>query len=619
MPSEPSTAFLLAEWDGSIDLRDAGTILSLDPAVSHQLESRGSHFQTLEHFYDERDLRTKEGDYYHAQLRWFGQFDRFLQDHFSLCRQYHIPIATANYLRLKYCFDTIAVNAFIIRHLFEHFKSSGIREVRYVYRGGAEKTQRSIFHFEPQVAWVFGEILKCLCGSFGLHFRPQRLGPQEPPRIFSPAPMTPWKRMAKNIRNAFKFRKILRGKSMRQEIFFFMHAGGLDVDIPIREVIRRGAGVLVKEHGRIWQEHRLARPSMLPPTLEPGVLDTLSREASVAEKSLTADAEVMRQAAVLTGVDPSSTLLPFLKEFIGKDIPVILAEALQMRVLFLQEKVHYVLGRANTDPGSTAAFIAAKYMETARSCCLEHASFGLENELFQTSDTATYDITLPRDPLTTAFLKKYLAAHPEIPCRVQPSMHYLKWVERTAGSRIRLRKPGMIIYVPKKLLRLLRPFNNMPYPCTWYYEFQKAILDLFADRPSNRFIYKHAEAKTQRWAEDSILRYLQRKKASHIEVYRKELLRVLPMADRVITDYPSGAFFEAVAAGKAVLCLAADYLRVMPEARKVFGKSLRFFRTFDEAKKIVAEFLDADPDEYRVRFPLEEGDFVTALGKASAS
>ena len=81
-------------------------------------------------------------------------------------------------------------------------------------------------------------------------------------------------------------------------------------------------------------------------------------------------------------------------------------------------------------------------------------------------------------------------------------------------------------------------------------------------------------------------------------------------------DSPSGALFEAAVAGKPVLCLYADHLRIAPMAKELFGKSLQPFHTSDEALAILKRFLDSDPEEYKVKFPLDRRSFYECFTAA---
>jgi len=151
----------------------------------------------------------------------------------------------------------------------------------------------------------------------------------------------------------------------------------------------------------------------------------------------------------------------------------------------------------------------------------------------------------------------------------------------------------------------------MVYPLTWYFEFQKQIINYFGQETKYDFMYKHAQGTE--WAEHSILDYIKDSGFENITILRENFLKTLKYADRVIVDYPSGAFFEAAISGKPVLCICADYFKILKQAKAVFGKSLQQFASTDDAISIIKEFLCCEPQDYTVNIPLSKNDFLDAF------
>jgi hypothetical protein len=80
-------------------------------------------------------------------------------------------------------------------------------------------------------------------------------------------------------------------------------------------------------------------------------------------------------------------------------------------------------------------------------------------------------------------------------------------------------------------------------------------------------------------------------------------------------NYPSGALFEAAVSGIPVLCVCADYFRILKEAKIVFGKSLQQFSSIDDAISIIKNFLYSEPSEYIVNIPLSNENFIDVFKK----
>ena len=106
------------------------------------------------------------------------------------------------------------------------------------------------------------------------------------------------------------------------------------------------------------------------------------------------------------------------------------------------------------------------------------------------------------------------------------------------------------------------------------------------------------------WLGESTLTYLSQKRYPNILTESRIFSECFPEADRVFLDYPGTTLYEAAAAGLPVMCLHHELLPIQENSRRVFGKSLQSYRTMDEAKQKIKDFLEADPSEYRVALPL---------------
>jgi hypothetical protein len=199
---------------------------------------------------------------------------------------------------------------------------------------------------------------------------------------------------------------------------------------------------------------------------------------------------------------------------------------------------------------------------------------------------------------------------------VLQSPHYLRYLQQHHRSQ-KVKKKEKIVYVQKKIFDRVRMFNNMNFPLTWYFEFQKKLLDYFEQETNFDFIYKLAQG--QAWAENALATYITDKKSDNLFVFKKHFLESLRFADRVIVDHPSGAFYEAVVSKKPVLCLYADYIDILPEAEVAFGKVLRRFSSMDEAIYHIKEFLYGNPQHYIACVPFSNDDVAGVFHKIIAS
>ena len=615
-------AIFLEQYIPSVE-EIGGEIISLDPVVSHRLSKKNIVYTILENYYDENDLREGEDIYFSSQMDWFNKFDLFLKDNISFCREYNLPLAKANYLRMKYFIDTVVINCFILSNFFK--KKKNLSEILYVPKSSDGNNDLSIFNFTLSNRWLFGQLLELFCRKNGVRFKyasnyRTKTSSKSPSHV-KPIKRNHYKDFLKIFFNALKFNKSKKffktNKGMKGLKLFFMHAGSPDIDIPIKEGLNHSADVYIKDKERIVREDSLMRKTVFIKDLEEDSRRVLEEECEKCVKNLKEDSTVISWINDKCHIDVAHIVLPFLKCFILKDIPLIIINAINMFDFYRSEGIDYVFARGNTDRDSVGALIAAKYMGGAGSICIQHASFSVNSPVFSVFETETYDFIFTRDDISQSFYENARLAWTkgDAACRAVELSHYLKDFAKKYNKRQKIHSRETIVYVEKKINDRLKCYGNMVYSICMYFEFQKKVIDFFAKKEKPLFLYKHANISSQRWAEESILEYIDNLGCGNVKVFNQPFSLSLEHADRVIVDYPSGALYEAAVCRKPVLCIYPDYLEIIDEAKEIFGKTLRSFSGEEEAIEIIDEFLSSDPEEYIVDLPLSNNTFVDVLNQ----
>ncbi len=604
--------FLLDYYDPAINYQGEG-IISLDCSASYYLDKNNLKYKILEDYYSEKDLRAEEKDYYFDQLKWFESFDGFLKEHISLCFRFDIPLARANYLRLKYFVDTIVIYSFIISKFIE--KEKEIEEVIYVAKPFPEQNGESIFDFKRINRKVFKDLLELFCKKSNIAFS-TRIADEKGLRRkesyhagFGCNPSL--KSFLKSIYNFVKYEKVTKlltlNAAFKNRHVFFMHAGSVDVDYPLKELLVNGAKVYLQEKDKVLREDLFLRKSLDIQEADSGTLKQIEDECVRCSRLLKDDKKIIPWINNKCGLDVSLIVVAFLENFISEDCCCVLQNAEKMLGFYKKNKIDCIFARGNTDRDSLGSIIAAKYMRGAKSVCVQHSNFALNNEVFAVIEMETYDFVLTRDDISHEYYKRALSEIYSCDCKPVQSAHYLRSI-REKKKTLKFGKAPTVIYVEKKFPDRVRSFNNMIYPLNWYYKYQKSIVDFFGRETSFDFVYKHSMG--QEWARESILKYIEDKGYRNITVREEPFIKLAKHADKVIVDYPSGALFEAAKAGKSVLCVCADYFNIIKEAKDVFGRSLQTFSEIEDAISIIKEFFYANPDDYVVEIPFSDDDFV---------
>ena len=197
-------------------------------------------------------------------------------------------------------------------------------------------------------------------------------------------------------------------------------------------------------------------------------------------------------------------------------------------------------------------------------------------------------------------------------CEVLQAPHYLKDIVGVKrGVKKNTKNKETVIYLTKKFTDGMLRFNTFVYPITWYFEFQKKIVEFFEQRQDFNFIYK--DSVGQDWAEKSIHLFIKEKNLNNVFVAKKPFVEYINVADRVIMDYPSTAFFEASAASLPVMAFYWDVFKEWGPSVEYFDKSLNRFRTAEEAIDKINTFLDDSPENYIKALPYSDGDMMKQL------
>ncbi|MFC1808217.1 hypothetical protein ACFL0T_07650 [Candidatus Omnitrophota bacterium] len=589
-------------------------VIPFNPNAAYSLSKNSIAYSCLDEFYSESELTSRQRDYFFHQLKWYEDFDHFMQSNISLCAQYSIPMAKSNYLRLKYFVDTFVANSFIFFSLFE--KNNALRNITYLHRPYIEGSKPTIFEFFYNSRRPFSHHLKLITQNCGIPMEEVVFSDPEPILSHSlleqPSDYNPIKSLAKKSLNFFKYKKYRKfgthSGSLKDKSFLFMHAGSIDTDHAIGELIGSGSKVYVEEKKRFLREDLCGRSSVILPGGDSSLLDSLKKECLECAQNLKSDSPIISWINDRTSIDISSVALPYLKRFISEDSYYMLSKAMRVYRFYKDKDIDYLFTRGNTDRDSQGTIIAAKYMKAAKSVCLQHACSATDTEETVVYDTETYDYLLSRDSIAQKYFKKSIRNDYTSDCIPIQMPYYLQNISEKAPIDS---DPQTVIYVERKFSDRVRTLNENFHAFDSYFDLQKEIIDYFGQRKDFTFIYKHAPC--QAWSENSTLKYIGDKGYSNIRVFSKHLIDSLRLGKRVIVDYATGPLFESVASKKSVLCIQPSYFRISDHSKDVFGKILRDFETADEAIEIIRDFLDSDPKEYMRDLSLEGLSFIDAV------
>lgn len=303
------------------------------------------------------------------------------------------------------------------------------------------------------------------------------------------------------------------------------------------------------------------------------------------------------------GADLSEILNPRFLHFLQEVCPIISLSARKYEKILKQEKINVVVGQYKIFPSDFGLMAAAKLNPDVSSIFIEHGGGETEYHLQYFSE-CPLDIYIASSKEEAVFYGKIFNNSGDGKVKVIAARgwidSYKGEAEKIAARITKFNADNVgtkenIYYIPvvQNLQRLA-----CTYPVSWYFQLQRDLCKHFARLPQYNFIVKGYGLLW--WVFEPIFDFLQELKAPNIFYRDDDLVTNLRQADRVITDYPSTPTYEARLMGLPLLSLYHESISVWDGAHQAYGKTLVSFKSVQEARGRIDEFLSFKPKEYIV-------------------
>ncbi len=206
-------------------------------------------------------------------------------------------------------------------------------------------------------------------------------------------------------------------------------------------------------------------------------------------------------------------------------------------------------------------------------------------EQFDSSDaTVSEDLRAEADALGVAAPRVTVYAP-----RIQPLL-----AKASRQSSRRARRPETICYVPCFMTGDAKRVGGLYFDDAWYHRWHLRILDLMVTRPDVRFIWKGLPSIDL--LPDPVAGIIAELPAGNVAYEGRPFVDVIDDVDKVFTDYPSTALYEAVHLHKPVLALAFErFFMLRASAAARFQRVLRVCQTEEVALNHLREFFNDPP------------------------
>jgi hypothetical protein len=600
-----------------------GRIVALTPQVAFSLDVEGKEYSILEDHYDETILRSKEDDFFVKQLKWMDGLDDIIKNEIRFFGDNDIAvIRELYYLSFKYIIDTVIIEAYILRKFIEKNRP---KEISYFYNSGKRKNPLNLFDWMDNGSNFYIELLSLLAVKNDFSFTAidaaekksgDACAVRKKANLQRIRPFI--KRLAKSVFLSFKYNKyalLFQSKGQRRDSasILFLHSACQPFDFLIKDFLDKGANVFVEEDGDIYFENPIFRKRVLKEGLQDDkkhLLDKLGPQMKNMLAKLYEKGRLLDWVSEESGIDISSILRPFMDHFIEEIVARSMVKAGTLIDFYKKNNIEFVAARAGTDRNPVAGLLASRCVEGVKSVCFQHGCYALDAKALHITETGMFDIYFTTDDLSMKYFKEAVPPYVKNRCLVLQEPRVLQEIKNIKKKDM-ADVAGNVLYIPANHSYFLRCFNNMDYSATWYYRFQKDVIDLFGGKKGFTFIYKQPPGHN--WCIDSIIAYIKDKGYGNIEVRKGPVPESLSRVEKVIVDSLSTPFFEAAAFGMPVLGIFRDYLPTWKPAMDHFGNSAQVFSENRDALKKIEAFLSSDPKHYFTALPMSARDTYETL------
>jgi hypothetical protein len=606
--------YLVEAWSPEIEFDENSLIVALTPEVCYQLDKAGIEYSIIEDYYSEAELSALEDEYYRSQLGWIEGLDEFFQNNIEDLRKLNLKLATIYYYYLKtMVLDPLYIRCYTLNKLFKTVKPSNMAFISY-----SPKETPLDFRLQYDGKSYYSQVIPILCQENNIHLALIFLEPAnrnlEALKFVEASVTARLRRALGNFEIVRKLYSIYKYFCQRPLLVKRPNEGKLRILVLntgyggadfVKDALRNGHKIYQLSENFILEHSsfRVRRHLNLKAKYESQVASLNNIWESTA--NLLEGDDLIKQINERCHANVSEIVLPRLKYFIAKVCPEILGYFKVFTEFYENERIDFVFTPTEVSPTEFAAIAAASQYSDIKSVRIFHGDDIFANKFWNFADLSHFDITIASNKELEKYFRRQCEAN-SIPTELYSSPHRLLNIKRIGHSRHK-QKGGIrrrIIYLPTMLMGDARRLDGGTYPDTWYYEFQKSLIEYLSRKRDYIFVWKGLPTADAIY--NPIPDFISDNNFSNIEIATNPFVEHLLRADRVICDYPSTGFYESVVVGVPTMCLYHRALIVRASAVDYFGNLLKPFSDAQEAIKHIDEFLNSDPESYQKT--LEMGD-----------
>ncbi len=579
-------------------------VVALTARACLALDRLGQPYRLVTDFGSEEMLADRQGRFWKEELAWLDRLDSLLRQRLPELEERGISPSILYGYRLKMLLDSLFIRGTEI----EAMLGGGCRKVRHWASGDS----------------LVSRLLPLYCASRAISceaaaVRSARAG--KTARFSAARLLDLLQAGAREAVPALRRRRWSRLSTGEGQLTLLFMETGFHMSDLVEEALRAGHHCLVRRGNRIqgFSRGKAPRDWTFPAgALGPGMAD---RFRDAAERLLAPGSPLWAWPDGWFGIPMAPLLREPLARWIREDLPrsVCLSDAFLR--FFGEEGVDFVLFSSLLDPLQIGAAAACRRPGGAESVLVAHGE-GMEvAEAWDLHELYPYrHYFVPSGELAAYFRgRASIADRPAASVHVgscrwpryselarRPRLYLERWDGRLRICRNRpplgLPPDQSIVLFPSIWPKRDERYLHLPdFQETWYFDFQKALIRVFAEFPKIRFVVKLFPKEDLRFS--PIGEYIRRLGADNLFLSRAPLAVWYPWTDRLILDNPSTYLYEAALAGVPFRLFLHRGWPIRPSALEQVRPWVTSFDRPGEAAEAVRAYLKVPAPEKLILRP----------------
>lgn len=590
--------FILAEEDIPGFDYSYGQLVGLTPWACAAFKAKKIPYSTIEDYYSEEEMRRGEVVYFYEQLQWFKAFDEFLKEKNVFLKQHDLDLASAYHNRFIYLVDSLVIRHYVLDQFIKKNKPT---ELIVLYSAcKTDEALPALEVFSRKDRWSYVPLIRLMADKLSI--------PVQYHEVDSSVTVT--KDVSLGLLDKSRLGVLWSLKKIKKWLEgikkYPIGDGGTAIFFPeTGNFATHEVSLALKNAGyRVLTRHDVPFSQFRdgPAINRPVQLEDIFKDFK--KTSIFSWINGSRQ------IDLASLAEPYIEHFIKVQCPSVQYEVAGLVEFYQQNNVAAVIAHASVGT-CTSPLLAAKVQGIPR-VCFQHSVGAADSKSWCMDELNLFDYNFAMNTISKEYFQANLTGAPKSNCVVLEAPLYLRNIQKRFPSKEKpLGIKPRLLYCPSKLANGLAHLNTFYYPMAWYFEFQCRILTHLSQVSDYQIIYKHADG--QEWAARSIMPWLRSRHFENVTVVTGPLTQFFNRCDRILFEYPSTGFFEALAAKKTVLSLYHEAVKIWGPLRDAFGSSLQPYSSTDDALRKISLYLKGPESDFQPNLEMTDADYFESL------